>query len=344
MLNPLEEIISLLRGYFACPIISTLGKEGVLDVMLQKEDGFVCEDFPKVTNQEFFRSVLAYLLNLGLLKKNGQNRNVVTEMGKKVFKRYGSYCLLHSYGNFLNELDNILFDPDYKTLPKCNRLINIIGSGQANAKKYFPVAFEILSKYQINSLADIGCGDGIFLDNVLGIFPSVSVLGVDISEVSVAVTERKLKQKYPQAQIKTFLSNGADIEKWGALFGKDKKQQEGLSVITMWYLIHEISKHDKNIVIDFLKTIYKTLPKTHLIIGEIVEVPVETLVQNRFSSVIPEYLFFHQISGQGVLPWADYQEILRNIPYKLESEKLFNMVTDGKQDVPSSFIWHLVPQ
>lgn len=344
MLNPLEEILSLLRGYFSCPIISTLGKEGVLDTMLQKREGFVNEDISNVSNRGFFEAVLTYLLNLGLLGNKEKGRYFVTEIGEKVFKRYGSYCLLHSYGSFLSELDAILFDPDYKTLPKCDRLINIIGSGQANGKKYFPVALKILEQYQIQTVLDIGCGDGVFLDKVLEKFPMIKVFGVDVSDISVAVTERNLKQKYPNANIKTFFSNGKDIEKWATLLHADASAGTEKQVITMWYLIHEISKSDKKVVIEFLTRLNHYFPKISLIIGEIVNVPSDLLAQNRFSSVIPEYLFFHQISGQGVLPWDDYQAILKNIPYNLEDEKLFNVISDGDQEVPSSFIWHLSPK
>lgn len=343
MLNPLEEIISLLRGYFACPILSTLGKEGILNIMLQKEKGFLASDFPKIINRNFFDTILVYLHNLNLITKNSSDQYIVTEVGKKVFSRYGSYCLLHSYGDFLNELDNILFNPGYNVLPKCNRAINIVGSGQANARKYFPVALEMLGKYRLQTVLDIGCGNGVFLDKVLTRFPKTNLIGVDISEVSVAITERNLRQKHPNTKIKTFLSNGNDVEKWAALLKENTGFKEELQVITMWYLIHEISKSNKDIVIDFLNEINKNCPKVHLIIGEIVKVPSKMLSKNRFNSIIPEYLFFHQISGQGILPWGDYQAILENIPYKLENEKLFNVIIDGEQEVPSSFIWHLSP-
>ena len=344
MLNPLEEIISLLRGYFACPIISTLGKEGVLNSMLQKKDGFSREDFPKVTNKKIFEAILVYLLNLSLLMRNENGKYYVTELGAKVFNRYGSYCLLHSYGSFLNELDAILFDPDFKTLPKCDRLTNIIGSGQANGKKYFPVAMEIMKKHKVQTVLDIGCGDGYFLSKVLESFPNINVFGVDISEISVAVTERNLRSKFPEASIKTFLSSGDDIEKWASWLLADSESGTAKQVITMWYLLHEISKNDKNVVIGYFRKLNQFFPKTSLMIGEIVAVPPDILAQNRSGSVIPEYLFFHQISGQGVLSWVDYQEILKNIPYVLEDEKLFNVVSSGKEAVPSSFIWHLSPK
>lgn len=344
MLNPLEEIISLLRGYFSCPIISILGKEGILDLMLQKEEGFTNADIPKITNRNFFESILLYLVNINLLIKNEEGKYIVSDMGKKVFKRYGSYCLLHSYGDFLNQLDDILFNPDFKMLPKCNRLLNIIGSGQANSRKYFLVALEMLERSPLKTVLDVGCGDGYFLGMALEKFPNTNAIGVDISEISVAVTERNLRRKYPNAKVETFLSDGNSVEKWSALLKERTNLEMGTHVITMWYLLHEISKHDENVVIEFLNKINKNCPKAEIIIGEIIVVPPEILAPNRFNSVIPEYLFFHKISGQGVLSWDQYQRILENIPYKLKHEKLFNVLSDGKREIPSSFIWHLSPK
>jgi len=60
---------------------------------------------------------------------------------------------------------------------------------------------------------------------------------------------------------------------------------------------------------------------------------------------MPEYLFFHDLSGQGILSWEEYERISRKIPYEIFAERTFDELTseDGKR-IPSVFIWLLKPQ
>ena len=39
---------------------------------------------------------------------------------------------------------------------------------------------------------------------------------------------------------------------------------------------------------------------------------------------MPEYLFFHKVSGQGILSWKDYKSLLVDCPYRLEYEWKFD--------------------
>jgi len=81
-----------------------------------------------------------------------------------------------------------------------------------------------------------------------------------------------------------------------------------------------------------------------VIIGEIVRQEDAALAASHRESIMPEYLFFHDLSGQGVLSWKEYHEIRLQIPYRLVAERLFDEIAgeDGRKE-PSSFIWGLVP-
>jgi hypothetical protein len=61
---------------------------------------------------------------------------------------------------------------------------------------------------------------------------------------------------------------------------------------------------------------------------------------------MPEYLFFHELSKQGILLWPEYNEMLRNSPYCLENEWLFDEATleDNSSKEPSTFLWILSPK
>lgn len=342
VLNPKEEIVALLRGYFACPLISFLGKHGVLDEMIDKE--FSPADIRGVQNKEIFKSILAYFESIGLLKQNPSGEKyMATEIGNKVLKRYGSFCLLHSYGDFLNLLEKTLFDSGYKGIPKVNRRENIIGSGQINNRKYFPSAVAMLKKRGgLTKIIDIGCGNGTFLKEVVSNFPECKVGAVDLSSEALEETKRTLKGKVKDNDLRTILSDGRDVAHWLPK-NIDSNNSSEVLVISMWYCIHEISKRDKNEVISFLKEIHSIAPFSEIIIGEITSFPAEILTQNKYETIMPEFLFFHEISGQGVLSWQTYQDILAKIPYTLKGEKLFDLLSYNGKEIPSGFVWHLVP-
>ena len=345
VLNPREEIVMLLRGYFSCSIINALGKNGILDKMIYSS--FTIESFSEIIGKDIFKGILDYFVKLGLLdvdKNNEESVYKVTELGKKIFKRHGSFTLLHSYGPFLDKLEPLLFDPNHQELPTCNRQENVIGSGQANGRKFFPEAIEMIKKIKPSFVADIGCGDGVFLSKAMSELPDINVVASDISKISIKSTKRNLKKKFPEIKIKTILSDATDVEKWAKLISDYTKDIKGSLVISMWYLVHEISQNKEEIVIDFFKKINQFCPKAEIIVGEIVNIPEETSRNYRYTSIMPEFLFFHEISGQGVLSWSQYQNIINQIPYQIVEEVWFDKVVEQGKELPTGFIWHLTPE
>lgn len=342
VLNPREELVSLLRGYFSCPMISSLGKRGVLTAMLDKP--FTADSFPAIMDRDLFATILKYFVSLGLIENVGQGTYNTTEFGNKIFKRFGSFNLLHSYGNFFARLDDMLFEPFNEERPRCDRLENVIGSGQTNGRKFFPKALEMIKKMDLGLIADIGCGDGNFLSRVIELFPEVSVIASDISKTSVDFTLANLKKRFAKIKIEPVLTDAANVDRWAGVLAERVKDVKGETVVSMWYLIHEISKGNDAYIVDFIKNIYQRCPQANLVIGEIVSIPPNVLAENRYDSIMPEFLFFHDISGQGVLSWDQYQRILKQIPYKLVDEALFDLVKAGEAELPTGFVWHLQPK
>ena len=342
VLNPKEEIISLLRGYFTCPLISFLGKRGILSKLI--EDDFSINEFKEITNLKSFCSILTYFKSIGLLEQINENKYRTTEVGKKIFRRYGAFNLLHSYGNFLNLLEKIIFEKNYTGKPSVDRLENVIGSGQINGKKFFPSAIEMMKQNnKLSKVIDIACGNGFFLKNDLENFPSCKIGAVDISQEAIEETQKNLTSTFNNIDLTTVLSDGNKVSNWLPLnIDADNHNGKGV-IITMWYFLHEISKRNPDVIIRFFKSIYKIAPLAEIIIGEITLVPTDVLVKTRYETIMPEFLFFHEISGQGVLSWQDYQNILKQIPYNLSGEKIFDVLKCDGNETPSGFVWHLTP-
>lgn len=342
-LNPREEIVSLMRGFFACPLITALGKRGVFSRFL---DGpFTPDDFPQIVDKQLFTYVLTYLESIGLLTRtvDGSETYTPTELGTKVFKRYGSFVLLHSYRDLIEHMDALLFEEGAKQ-PACDRLDNVIGSGLTNGRKFFPRAIEMMSSLDVRVIGDIACGDGDFLGRVIQEFPDVNVIASDLSEVAISETVKNLGSKYPETPVATVQTDALDVDAWARTIAERHESQGGDAVISMWYLVHEISRHDADLVADFFTRIHAVCPDAHLIVGEIVSLPVEVLAKNRHGSIMPEFLLFHDVSGQGVLRWDQFQYLLTKIPYTLEHEAQFDLVETPQGQMPTGLVWHLKPR
>ena len=107
-------------------------------------------------------------------------------------------------------------------------------------------------------------------------------------------------------------------------------------------MLHEISDHKVKNVKIFLKKVYKNFPKSSLLIGEIIKHDNNILKEIHEKSLMPEYLFFHKISGQGILSWDDYKSLLVDSPYLLEYEWKFD--NENSKKIPSAFVWILKPK
>ena len=329
-INPRQEIVFLLRGLFACRAISSLTNLDQIDIFLQKK--FKISDFKKINNKKILSALLNYLICLNLLKKK-KDEYLPTYLGNKIFKRYGSFLLIDSYKDYMNNLEKLLINKNLKSL-ECNRLENVIGSGQTNGRKFFPEAINLISKNNYEVIIDIACGDGNFLEKINAKFPQSSLYALDISKIAVDKTYNNLKMK--KIKVQKIVCDGKSVSIWHKKIKKTDKNKKIL--ISMWYFLHEISKKNKNIIIKFLKSIKKLFPNSHLLIGEIYKIKNEVLLTNRHSSIMPEYNFFHEISGQGLLSENDYNSIFKEVGCKIIQQKNFDIIYHGKKKYPSSSI------
>lgn len=338
MANPRATLISFMRGFFLCPIIAFLLKNNLIEIFLKKEFGL--DKFRKIKNKKYFNSILVYLLNLGLIKYKNRDKKIFTStiLGKKIFLRSGSFLILHSYKSYVNDLDKTLIK-NIKLNKKCDREENIIGSGSIHKKKFFPKAFEIINKKDIGLIVDIGCGNGNFLKEINKKFKNIPIIASDFS--SLAVDEAKDNLKHLKCEKKFFTCDAFDVRKWSSEINKFKLKKGKKILISLWFILHEISKGKPENIITFFKNLKKYLPNAQILIGEIIKIPPDVLKENIDISIMPEFLFFHELSNQGVLKYSDFKKIKYNIPQKLNHEIKFDVIKHKNKVVPSAFIWSL---
>jgi len=342
--NITEELVILLRGFFATPVITALGHHGAL-AEIAKRSVFTAADLTKIPNKQLLNYTFEYLARIGLMicVDAGTQKYQTTDLGRQVFQRVNSFYAPHSYHLYVHAYRDQLMHKGSYQKQDVDRLENIIGSGRTH-ERYFPPAVSFLKrKVKFDLMADIGCGDGRFLEFVLKGVPNIEAVGIDLSEVSTQTTKKNLQQKFPGCKIDTICADASDVKKWSesltALAGKRKL------AISMWFLLHEISGRDPKNVICFLNQIHEIYPDAPIIICELVRQDADLLSKYRKEIIMPEYLLFHDISLQGVLSWHEYQNVLQKIPYKVAMERVFDEISDdagNKQ--PATFVWALTPR
>ena len=338
-----EDTVVLLRGFFAAPIISSLGRLGALDLM-RTAPSFTGDDFFNIPNKKLLGDTLRYFTRLGLTEDvDGQGRLYrASELGIEIFKRANSFYVPHSYYEYMYHYHDLIQDPSSKITCEVERLENVIGSGITHLR-YFPPAVSFLKRKAVfDTLVDIGCGDGQFLSTFLKEVPGKKTVGVDLSKLSTQTTEKNLRLQYPGLELTTVCCDALDVKKWG----QDvlRIAQGGKVAISMWFLLHEISRNQPKILIEFFRQIHDIFPAAPIVVGEVVRQSEDILLSNNVRSLLPEYLFFHEMSNQGILSWQEYRQVLNNSAYDLVIERLFDEAPDKEgRTIPSAFVWCLTP-
>ena len=340
----IEDIVMLLRGFFATPIISTLGRMGVLEGM-GSASSFTVNDFPNIPNKKLLQDTIHYFVRIGLLEKvNGQDEAyAASDLGKEIFRRSNSFYVPHSYFEYMHHYQDLVQDPSGQVKCEVERLENVIGSGKTHERYFPPIISFLKRKVDFDVIVDIGCGDGRFLSTFLRDVSDKKAVGIDISRLSTEEASKNLRNQYPQRDITMVCSDALDVKKWS----KEVLRAAGTGkiVIAMWFLLHEISGNEPENLVKFFRRIHEVFPAAPIVIGEVVRQSDDVLMNNNARSIMSEYLFFHEISGQGILSWEGYRGLLNNIPYELSIERLFDELpgSDGKK-MPSAFVWCLMPK
>lgn len=329
-LNVRQQIISSIRGYFLTPTIATLAKQNFFQKRLNKKF---------TVKKKYLRITVEYLFRLGFLKKKN-NSFQFTSLGKKIFDRSGSFNIVHSYRDYLHNLDVIINTDKKNRNITSDRKENIFGSGSTNYRKFFKPTLKFLKNKDFEIIFDLGCGDGFFLDLIDKKFKNKKILGSDLSKIALAETKKRFKNR----KIKLLNSNANNFKKWSKWILKNFDTNKNDIIISMWFIIHEISKKKPSLIIKFFKNISHSIPNAKILLGEIVEPDFNILNNNRLNTIMPEYLFFHQLSGQGIFSLIELKYILSKIPYKIKYKINIDEISYKNKKNPSGIVWFLEPK
>lgn len=334
-----EKIIGMFRGRYAVPVISSLAELGVVDHLV--DCGYRAGDLPELNETHGLKPALDYLLSIGILEMIG-GRYHPTAFGSSVLQRCGSANIMESYDAYFSNLTGIIagqLAPE--VCFRVNRATNILGSGSLHRRKYFIPGLSLLPVKSFYSLIDLGCGDGSFLRAAMEHLHGMkTVVGIDLAQEAVTSAIATIESVLSDVSFKGVVADASLIQTWA----EQIPRSDGRELISSWFVIHEFSKGRVSNVVRFFEDVRRHRPCAEILVGEIVKADPNVLATSPSTSIMPEFLLFHALSGQCPLGWEQWQEVEKNIPYKINADKIFDpIVLPNGLEVPSSFIWHLVP-
>lgn len=327
-MSPKEEIIALMRGFYALPVITTLEQQGLL-AELRSTNKLNVADLDTAVHVPTLTSMLNYLSKINLLVRSGDTYTM-TALGSKVFSRSGGFLIMHSYHEYMEKLSDLL-SGKAETSPIVDRVENVIGSALIHKKKYFCFIPKLLEGEHFDSLIDIACGTGEFLHVIQKAYPDVAVAGIDLDPLAIKMSRENLP-----ANTRLIASDGLNMDEWAPKVASITGDHP---IFSMWFFLHEIFAIGVSKVAELFIKLRATYPNSYVLIGEIVDLPIDQLAIHHSNSISPEFLFFHELSGQCVASWDQYEQLLSQIPYRICKQILFDEV----EGIPSSFIWYLKP-
>ena len=329
-----KNIISNLRGFYLTQIIVNLGRIGLIDSILSK-NSIEINRLGRKISKSVLLTIFNYFSNIGFAKKN-KKKYYLTELGRDVLRRYSSFYVPHSYKNYFSNLGQLLKGSIKKA--KVDRQENILGSGKTHLRYFMHAISYIRTKIKPTALIDIGIGNADFAINLNKYYKLHKVYGVDYSRVSVKQASKSMKSA--SLKNKVIQCDGSKVDYWASKALKYLKNEK--IVITLWFLVHEISNNSESKIIKFLNQIKKNIPNSDLIICELVDIPWDILSNNRENTFIPEYLLFHELSDQGVLSLEKLTKIINKSKYKLVNKVFFDDLKSKRNKLyPSCVLFYL---
>lgn len=316
--NPRQELIALFRGFIAVPVIAELDKLGLVEVLMR--ESFKSSDLSGITNPRHRHSVIEYLVSIGLVRhsNDAEDKFCVTSLGNTVLKRSGTAQIMYSYREMLTSLDQIL-SSEFFPAPECDRAMNVKGSGKTHGAKFFDPAIENMREWRLVELLDVSAGDGNFLARAVKELGLKNVLVNDLSPVAVKIATTSVEMNSSAAvQVKNCVGDARDVHNWSQkLVNLQEPRGFGIGV-AIWFLLHEIAQDGVGAIRSFLEDIRRALPGARLIVGELFRLNPSELSNGRHESILPEFYFFHDFSGQAILSQSELETAFAEAGYSLD--------------------------
>ncbi len=163
-----------------------------------------------------------------------------------------------------------------------------VGSGEAEAWVYFPLAIDTITRRGYRKVLDLGCGDGTFLRHLCQ-RTDVLGYGLDLApeaiDTAICLTERdRLTDRIAYA-----VGDVTALDRAPAAF-------QDVELTTVFFVLHEVLWHGEEAVLDVLRSYQRLFPGVPLMVFEPLR-PTDEQIR-RSPGMFVQYLLQHELSHQ----------------------------------------------
>jgi len=312
-----DHMIQFSRGYMGSSCISALFNIGFFDE-LEKNKSVDLETYSRDRNidKKVLQSICDYLYSLKILRKD-KNAYSMDSYGRDLF-RYsrGNFELLYAYWPLFHELEALLRkDKIYgKDIFRRDRFV-AKGSAGLTKNLPFPVVKDIIRKYNLKSILDLGCGSGEFLVSLCGDNDIAKCYGIDISREAIDCAKEESKKAGKEDVMALEVCSIFELD-------KVKEKWIDIDVLTSMFVLHEFLIQGRQKVVDLLKNIRRDFPGRYLIVCELCK-KRHSLLRKKPTAVIEHHLF-HALSKQELITFEEWNELFIDSGYKVSEVRRFD--------------------
>lgn len=307
---------TLIRGFFATPIIISMFNTGFFDEIIQKEqialDAFAMQHG---LDKAILQSLCDYLYAMKVLDKRGEDY-VLDSAGRLIVEVLpGSFYSAGAYADIFYNMEPLLRrEKRYGVDVNRNTALAARGSGDAGKLFVFPLVADLIRRRGFAHVLDLGCGDAAFLIDLCKDNLRLHGYGLDLSTEAVAEGNCNVKQENLQDRIQLFAEDMFNV---GAL----ADQLQDVEVATAFFVMHELLGSGTGRVMEFLQAFANACPRAHLLICESIRHTPEQL--RGHPGPLMEFQLVHDLSGQRPISRQEWRSIFEEAGFRSIEEEYF---------------------
>lgn len=304
------------RSYMAMHCLLALENIGVLSSL--SNDGIKDLESYALSHQldkDRLISVCEYLFSLRILDKNNDGY-CLSCLGKEMLTySQGAFNFIFAYAPIFEDLESLLKSKKVygRDIHRRNKFV-AMASAQIGSLLPLLIMKDVIKKYNIQNLIDLGCGSGEFLINLCG-DSKLSGMGIDISIEAVAYGQKLVKEHGLENRITLLVG---DILKNEEI----KLKLINVDAIVSMFVLHEFLAEGNTRVVELLIGLKEQFKGKRLIIFELCKNSPELL--RKKGSAIAEHHLFHALSGQRLITKEEWCDIFKNSNLNIKEDICFD--------------------
>lgn len=187
------------------------------------------------------------------------------------------------------------------------------GTEQLGSIRTMQAVLQVLNARNLKNVLHIACRTGEFLIGLARSEPTIFGVGVDKAAERIEVAREKAAKYGVESRLQFIPAEvGRDA------LPLDDPSLNKIDVVVALYLLHEVGRHGREKIVEFLQHLKKTYPGRAFLFLETTPYAPPEGKRPPATFTQLDYLLIHRIRGQGLpLPAADWKSILEEAGLKL---------------------------